>query len=128
MLTVQDLIHPVGEIQPQMFPDGDVQAACAVWLDDAVVKTAHMDAGERQDQAQKCWVYYRAASMMASRIASTPTEQRSYETRTSWSIKYAEFWKKLADEYLGEFNRIASLPNINARTAQSRSVRTQVNW
>lgn len=127
-LTINDLMHPNGEIQPRMFPDGDVADSCVTWLEEAVARTIHMAAGDRRDEAQKLWVYHRAAKMIADRIGSTPTESRSFETRTSWSIKYAEYWNKRADEYLGEFRRIASQPNTSAAKSQSRQLRTVVVW
>lgn len=126
-ITVNDLLHPVGEVQPQMFPDGDVIDSCVTWMEEAEDKVGTLS-GNRRDNAIKLWVYYRASEAIAARIASTPTEQRSFETRTSWSIKYAEYWKKRAVEYLSEFNRLASRPTVSARTGQSRQLRTVVVW
>jgi hypothetical protein len=100
-LTASDLIYPNGDLLPSMFPDGDINTAVGVWLADAIGKTA-------SESAQRHWVYHRAYTVIANRIASTPSNESSFDNHTvAWSDNRVSAFEKKATKHLAEYGRIS---------------------
>lgn len=102
-LTVDDLLYPNGEMQPIMFPDGDVETALVVWLNEAESLTADNGAAAH-------YVYYRGYNAAANRIAATPSSESTGmgNHSVSWSDGRVKDWRYLANYHKGEFDKAAS--------------------
>lgn len=100
-LIANDLIYPDGDLLPAMFPDGDINAAVGAWLAGAVAKTA-------VEAAQRHWVYHRAYTVIASRIASTPSNESSFDNHTvAWSDNRVKAFEDKAAKHLAEYSRLS---------------------
>lgn len=101
-LLASDLIYPDGDLLPMMFPDGDINTAVGAWLIDAATQTA-------SEPAQRHWVYYRAYTAIANRIAATPNSDNGFNASRSisWGGDRIEAFRKLADKHLAEYSRIS---------------------
>lgn len=98
-LAASDLIYPDGDLLPSMFPDGDIDTAVGAWLVDAASKTLDED-------AQRHWVYHRAYSVIANRIAATPSSESSFDNHTvAWTTDRVTTFQALADKHLAEYSR-----------------------
>ena len=100
-LTIDDLVYPNGELQGSMFPDGDVDTVAVIWLAEAVAKTA-------DTVAQKHWVYYRAYTAIANRIASMPTSQSTNQGShsVSWGSDRVTAFRQAASDNVSEYSRL----------------------
>lgn len=72
-LITDDLVQPVGEIDSGLFPNGDIDLLVTSWLSQAVAKV-EANTGittANQNAAAAAWVYYRAYTLVADRLANT---------------------------------------------------------
>jgi len=101
-LTIDDLIYPTGEMQPVMFPDGDIADAIATWLTDASGLTTDNDAAAH-------YVYYRGYNAAANRIAATPSSESTSmgSHSVSWSDSRIKTLRDLANYHKSEFDKAA---------------------
>ena len=100
-LAASDLIYPDGDLLPAMFPDGDINVAVGAWLVDAVSKTT-------VESAQRHWVYHRAYTVIANRIASTPSNESSFDNHTvAWSDNRVKAFEDKAAKHLAEYSRLS---------------------
>jgi flagellar basal body rod protein FlgC len=123
-VIVSDLIAPAGKLQEAFFPDGDLIANVTVWLNQAATKLANIDSAFHE-AAKADWVYYRAYSHIAERMASEPDTVNVDDISTSMSQKRIQYFQQLADEHLERFEGYVSTPTSGARP-QSGYVQTQV--
>lgn len=99
-LAVNDLIYPSGDLLPSMFPDNDIVPAVTVWLHESVDRTGDLT-------AQRSWIYYRAYTAVANRIAATPNNENSFGTHsTSWGSDRIQAFRDLAAANLAEYTRL----------------------
>lgn len=100
-LTIDDLKYPDGEMQPVMFPDGDIDTVLVSWLSVASDLTTSNDAAAH-------YVYYRGYSAAANRIAATPSAQSTSQGAhsVSWSDSRIKELRSLADYHKGEFDEL----------------------
>jgi hypothetical protein len=101
-LNPTDLIAPKGDIQPSFFPDGDMIENVTQWLNQARVKAAR--AGSFFDSATMAWVYYRAYTFVANRMASEPDQAGVDEVSRTISIQRVKHFQQLAQKAMDEFN------------------------
>lgn len=102
-LTTTDLQYPTGEMQPVMFPDGDIEVALTVWLIEASGLTT-------ENEAAAHYVYYRGYNAAANRIAATPSSESTGmgNHSVSWSDSRVKALRDLANYHKGEFDKAAS--------------------
>lgn len=110
-LSAENFLYPTGEITSQMFPDvkasGSDTLADALedliqeWVDEAALKTTNDAAGEH-------WVYYRAYSTVASRLASTPSQEsfHSGQVVRSWGKQNIEYFQSLANYHRDAYDEL----------------------
>lgn len=108
-LLPDDLIQPIGELSDVLFPDGNLLNMLSGWLVDATnqVNAAPGIALANQNKAAAAWVYYRAYSLVADRLASTPSNIviDSTVTRTMASDQrkyFADKAKEWLDYYFSQ--------------------------
>lgn len=110
------LIYPNGELQPAMFPDRDIEANIQTWLTEATAKTSGED-------AQRHWVYYRAFSTVATRLALTPTSETGFSGDASRTIgkERLDFFQTQANAHLNEYNRLVEAESfLDSKMAKVR--------
>lgn len=106
-LNLDDLKYPTGELQPRMFPDGDIDTVLATWLTEAIGLTT-------DDTAASHYVYWRGYSAVANRIAATPTSQSTStgSHSTTWGKNRIDDMRSLADYHKGEFDKIVESSSL----------------
>lgn len=108
-LTPADFIHPIGTLQPAMFPGENLTTLVQAWINQGMTKVAHLDVSI-QDTVATHWVYYRAYSTIAERIASQPSSHSmggnsggGVETTVNWGQNRADYWETKAAKALKDF-------------------------
>lgn len=100
-LDPEDLIYPTGELQPGLFPDGGLEEHLEAWIEEAGSKTD-------DDSPAAKYVYWRAYSAVAIRLAMTPNSESNDSQQTqrskSWGKDRIEFFEKKAAEYKAAFD------------------------
>lgn len=100
-LEAEDFLYPQGELQPGLFLDGELEDHLEVWIAEAATKTD-------DDSPAAKWVYYRAYSAVAMRLAMTPNSESNDSQQTqrskSWGKDRIEFFEKKAAEYKAAFD------------------------
>ena len=123
-LTIADLQYPIGELQPALFPDGDIGTALATWIEEAAKLTGSNEAAAR-------YVYWRGYSAAADRIAAMPTSQSTGQGQhsQSWSDGRVEQWRTRAREHKAAFDAIVPpfVPVVSA-TGYSAQVKVTATW
>jgi hypothetical protein len=73
-LMTADLVQPDGELSESLFPGNDFNVLLSGWLAQAVTQVGANTAiaTANQNAAAAAWVYHRAYSMIAARLASSP--------------------------------------------------------
>lgn len=127
-MTVNDLIAPAGKLQENFFPNGDLVTNVTVWLNQAGTKLANIDSAFHE-AAKADWVYYRAYSHIAERLASEPDSVTVDDISSSTSQKRIQYFQNLADDHLERFESYAaeSAPTSGSRP-QSGYVQNQAMW
>lgn len=110
-LTTTDLRYPSGEIIDLMFPDG-VDVPVGKWLDEAVALTL-------DEEAQAAYVYWRAFSVVATRLMLTPsraaTNQGAHDV--SWNADRIKSVQERADFYKAKYERLTDSSELKRPTA-----------
>lgn len=106
-ITIHDLKYPGGELQPRMFPDGDIDDALTVWLSEAMALVT-------ENAPAKHYVYWRGYEAVANRIAATPTAQSTStgSHSTSWGHNRVSDMRKQAEHHKTEYERITSAATL----------------
>jgi hypothetical protein len=106
-LTVDDLLYPSGEMQPVMFPDGDVEIALVLWLNEAMTLAT-------DNAAAAHYVYYRGYNAAANRIAATPSSESTGmgSHSVSWSDSRVKALRDLANYHKAEFDKGAETAGV----------------
>ena len=106
-LTAADFIYPDGELLNAMFPDNDLETNIGVWLEQAGDLTT-------DESAQVHWVYYRAYTVVANRVAAMPSQQTTSQGGHSvtWSSDRVSAMQKKADYHKGEYERITEASTL----------------
>jgi len=101
-ITIDDLQYPSGEMQPVMFPDGDIEAALSAWLIEAIALTS-------DNEAASHYCYYRGYNAIANRIAATPSSESTGmgSHSVSWSDSRVKQMRDLANYHKAEFDKAA---------------------
>jgi hypothetical protein len=110
-ITTTDLEQPEGELSESLFPGGDFDTLLAGWLAVAITSVEGNSniAATNQNSAAAAWVYYRAYSHVAQRLASSPvrvatsvdgsvSKEMAQDQRT-YFINLAKQWKATFDVY-----------------------------
>lgn len=115
MITLRptDLIFPVGDLQPALFPGVNLETLVSTWL---------LDAGRRteQDDPARHWVYHKAYESVANRLAATPsTETYFNETSRSIGADRVKYFQDKAAQHLSEYNRLVGTESfLDAKPAR----------
>lgn len=100
-LEPESFIYPVGELQPGLFPDGGLEEHLEAWIEEAGSKTD-------DDSPAAKYVYWRAYSAVAIRLAMTPNSEsndsRETQRSKSWGKDRIEFFERKAAEYKSAFD------------------------
>lgn len=96
-VTVASLTYPRGEIQPVWFPDGDLAANLAIWIDE--VDLGDVAAGEAQDNATRAWAYHRAYATVAGRLAAMPTTEKTNDLTTTIDHSRIQYFRGEAQKW-----------------------------
>ena len=101
-LTINDLQYPDGEMQPVMFPDGDIDVVLGTWL--AVASGLTTD-----DTVAAHYVFWGGYNATANRLAATPSSESTGQGShsVSWSDSRIKELRRLADYHKKEFDRLA---------------------
>lgn len=77
--AIDDFKQPLGELTPDLYPLGDIDALLTGWLAQATAKVlaAAGIAVADHDSAAASWVYYRAYTHIAQRMNSEPEQVRA---------------------------------------------------
>ncbi len=108
-LSVTDFLAPAGQLQPAFFPDGDLEANVTVWLAQAAGKLSGVAAGF-QAAAITDWVYYRAYSHIAERLASEPDTVTVDDVSRSVSKGRIEFFLQQARQHWDNYQSYLGTP------------------
>lgn len=110
-LTAENFLYPTGEITSQMFPD--VKASGSDTLADALedlIQGWVMEAATKttSDEAGAHWVYYRAYSTVATRLASTPSQEsfHSGQVVRAWGKQNIEYFQNLANYHRDAYDEL----------------------
>lgn len=110
-VTAADLTYPKGELQPTWFPDGDLAANLAIWL--AQVDTGDLTDSAAIDLATRAYVYLRAYTAIAGRLAATPTTEKTNDYQTTiGQERIAYFARRAADWTEVYADALASRPTL----------------
>lgn len=131
-LDAANFLYPIGEITSQMFPDviadpaeGDqpedslmeaLEALVQVWVDEVATKGVSDEAGAH-------WVYYRAYSSAATRIAATPSREsfHSGEVVRDWGKDRIEYFQNLANYHRDAYDELVGDESyLDAKPARMR--------
>ena len=107
-LTVNELLYPDGEMQPVMFPDGDIEVVLDGWLTIAATLTTDNNAAAH-------YVYWRGYNAIANRIAATPSSESTSQGAhsVSWSDSRIRELRRLADYHKSEFDKAAETVDLS---------------
>jgi len=107
-ITLDDLKYPGGEIQPRMFPDGDIDVVLTIWLLEASALT------DATDDIATHYIYWRAYSAVANRIAATPTSQSTStgSHSTTWGQNRVSDMRNLADYHKNEYDKLVEASTL----------------
>jgi hypothetical protein len=131
-VTAEQLIAPQGELEPALFPVGDLQTRVDAYLVDAQAKAvaANVPSGN-QDAAVTAWVYHRAYTAVARRLAVEPERAEVDDQGRTYNVKQAGVFQSLADQFKAEFEGyipVAVAQPTARRPRGSASVSTEAVW
>lgn len=121
-LEAASFIHPLGELQANMFPSETLATLVDAWIADGATKVTGVAASE-QDTATSHWVYHRAYATVAKRIAASPSSTSfgggsggGVESTINWGQNKADYWEQLAKKELDSFHYyVPEVPPSNSR-------------
>ena len=134
-LTVADLIEPVGELAPDLFPDDTAEQFTArvdaYRLDGAARATAAEMSGTTADDAAAQWAYHRAYSAKYRLMVSSPASASKVDEGSKATLaSQIDAWRVLADAALARFHTLTPVTEVaTARTSpETRSTAIQYVW
>jgi hypothetical protein len=128
-VTVQQLVAPRGELEPALFPAGDLMERVSVCILEGYEKAA--DLTENQDAAVAAYVHYRIYTAVARRLAVEPERAEVDDLARTYNVKQASTFQALADRFKAEFD--SYIPTAAAQPTKSRprgsaSIATEAVW
>lgn len=117
-LVPDDLKYPVGELQPAMFPDGDIDDALVTWLTEAEGLTTDNTIAEH-------YIYWRGYTAVANRLTATPSSQSTGQGNhsVSWSDARIKELRSLANYHKAEYDRLTEATTMTQPRAYFGRVR-----
>lgn len=107
MINASSLLAPGGEIEPEFFPEEDLDKVTErldAYLTEGYAKAAALSAGTDRENAATAWAYYRAYSAIYRRLLAAPsTWSLADEGSASYTQKQIESFQSLAAAKLEEF-------------------------
>ena len=106
-ITSADLIQPLGKLEPNFFPDADLDSKIGGWFNQAKTKVeANTNIkGENQDEATRQYSYYLAFDYIAGRFASMPNS--ASVNKGADEVAYGQdrppYWRARAAEALAAY-------------------------
>lgn len=122
-LTPNDFIAPTGKLQDNSFPAGDLLPNVIIWLNQAGTKLENIDA-VFHEAAKTDWVYYRAYSHIADRLASEPDSAEVDDVKRTISKERIQYFQKLAEEHRQRYENYAT-PVVAPSAPRSVAVRNR---
>lgn len=114
-LVVLDLIYPIGDLQPALFPKAnELEESVARWLQEAAANanvTALSEANA--NTAAKHWVYYRAYQAVAQRLAMQPTNEQRDNISRSWGQNRIDYFTKLSADNKAVFDSVTTVASYS---------------
>lgn len=107
MIQAADLVQPLGKLEGNFFPDGNMNVMLGGWFAQAKSKVeASTINAEHHDEAARQWAYYLAFDYIAGRFASMPNS--ASVNKGADEISYGQdrppYWRARAAEALGAYN------------------------
>lgn len=131
-VTAEQLIAPQGELEPALFPLGDLATRVDAYLVDALAKTAAASVpSAQQDAAVTAWVYHRAYTAVARRLAVEPERAEVDDQARTYNVKQSSTFQSLADQFKAEFEGyipVAVAQPTTRRPRGSASISTEAVW
>jgi hypothetical protein len=106
-VTVAKLKQPEGELEPSLFPAGDIDTRLVAYIADGVTRAADLS-GDAKDAAVTAWAYYRAYAAVVQSLSITPSERSfdSGKSRYKYSPEQVSEFKQSRDSWLDVFNQM----------------------
>lgn len=124
-VIVDDLKYPTGQVQETHFPGESLDLILSSWLVEAVSKASTVTVG--QDDAIKDWVYYRAFSAVADRLASEPDSASTDGVARTLSTSRVQYFRNLANSHLDQFKTAFQNPQSTSKPSTT-AVTTRVRF
>lgn len=125
-MDVTDFIAPVGLLTPTLFPGQNLETLVAAWLTEAESKAAAADTVERQTEATRAWVYYRAYFDVWQRLSSNPSSLSLDGTSMSMGQDQINSYLALWKSYRGDYD--AAMGLNRGEVIVSRSAKATATW
>ncbi len=120
-----EFVYPLGKLRADQFPNDDLATVVSAWLDEAGGKVVDIDA-TLVDEATRDWVYYRAFSSIADRLALEPDEVTADGMSRSISNERIQHFRNLAASHLEQFR--AASPAVELPAHRTTGVITSVRF
>ena len=132
MIQSADLLDPVGDISPTMFPDDTARALddrLTAYIDRAVVAASTIGPLQ-QNEAIARYTYYLAYTAVAALIAAKPTSASLTGLGSAtYDIARSHFYRGKAEEALLKFNALLPIPVVQSQgTLMTQTIRTVVRF
>lgn len=125
-MDVTDFISPDGLLTADLFPGKNLEAMVSAWLTEAEIKAAAANTVERQTEATRAWVYYRAYFDVWQRLSSSPSslslDGTSYAMGQDQINSYFNLWRS----YKGDYDTAMGL--TRGEVTVSKSVKATATW
>lgn len=96
-LEPASFLQPVGELNPDWFPDVDLDAFLASWV---------VQAGSPDDAVVEAFVYCRAFNKMLADLMNQPNQQRDRDKSETWGAGQLDYWAGRANHWCCEYDRL----------------------
>ena len=106
-VTAAQLKQHAGELEPSLFPAGDIDARLAAYIADGEGRASGLS-GAAKDLAVTAWAYYRAYAAVVQNLSITPSERSfdSGKSRYKYSPEQIAEFKQCRDSWLETFNQL----------------------
>lgn len=125
-MDVTDFISPDGLLTAALFPGQNLEAMVSAWLTEAESKAAAADTVERQTEAARAWVYYRAYFDVWQRLSSNPSSLSLDGTSMSMGQDQINSYLVLWKSYRGDYD--AAMGLNRGEVIVSRSAKATATW
>lgn len=133
-VTYADILQPIGEIEPELFPHikvlGDLQARITQYLAEGATKAADLAIPAASvDEATLHWGYYRAYLAVYQRLIATPAEARNDgQGSRKYEGRQAEAFLELANQHKDIFDGLVPPATATTVGRDSASFRHRLAW